>query len=344
MRIRFLLLTAILVVVLTSATPALELREDAEWKQQFLGAWGSDPVVTRLVSSTRTNWQMIATLAKEHSEKGRAALLRIAYGEIGKSYAERAAQRYVYSLQNKSEARALLGSSDESVINAGLRALVGQSVDPRLLGRLDEVLNSNSSRLRAVAARVLGRDRQAPLRKKLDLIAQSIATTEKCYDVSRPGPGGGESWFRARFTQGEDSLGEQAFALSELGELSLEELRDLPLPEPGLAHDFMIVGRGQAKDGTIWPDLRAVVMKSPSAYARLLGLEVLLRHQQDEDVLKIVAEKDPLVAEATRFYFRKEGADMSLENTLHPKIYPLRFMAQQGLREIADRKKFLKSE
>jgi hypothetical protein len=89
---------------------------------------------------------------------------------------------------------------------------------------------------------------------------------------------------------------------------------------------------------TIWslaqPELRGVLLNSSSAWARIAALDLVVTEPTSEDLaaVRTLAESDPLQAKPTPFYFRMPSADQTLEDKKDARIYPLRFLADQGLK------------
>ena len=168
-----------------------------------------------------------------------AALLRIAYGEIGAVDAVFAGDVYASSLTNRAEARALLAASQAGVVAMGLRVLPGQPVDASLLDRLAVILQWDSARLRYLAADVLAGDPlKGNARRKAELVLESMKTTLQCRDAEVR-VGGHPGNFHHLWRCAEISLVRQASALARICDTIPEFLLEMDLPEQGCAHDLL---------------------------------------------------------------------------------------------------------
>ncbi len=312
---------------------------DQAWtREAFLGIHANDPEVTRLVQSARTNSEFSLELRSPRTDSARAALLRIAYGESGDSgrvnAAAFAAGCYVDSLEDKSGARALLIATNREVVDCGLRALRGRPVDAELFARLKVILLSDSARLRATAAKVLGDDKGgATAEDKVHVVLESMKTVEDCKDASRKVLVG-EPFFFHPWSWAEIALDRQACAMADIIGRPPPIHMDMPLPPVGMARDFVIIARAKIGDSTIRLELREVCLRSGSVWARIAAVGLLLEGPTSEDIatVKKVAESDPFQARPTPFYFRMPDADRSLKSRTEAKIYPVRYLAQQGLK------------
>lgn len=314
---------------------------DTWLKTTFLGRWEGDSVVNSFVLRAATNREFVAKLGQMRAAQAQGALLRIAYGEIGDWRAPEAANYYVNSLTNKSEARVLLAASNSKVINEGLRGLWvgGVPVDAELFERLQVIARSDSAETRGKVAKILSTDTNTALAApKGHVIIESMRTTLQCQDASAPVITG-ESFFSGYWSRSDVSLGEQAQALGQIaGRTPGFSLEDIP-QGPELLNDFMVLARAVAKQPSDRPDLRRVLTRSQSSYVRFLAL-LAFEQGPDKNVddiaaLKRMAEEDPFAAKPLApYYFRMPGADQSLRGKGDAMIYPLRFLAEQVVKQI----------
>ena len=304
----------------------------------FLGPKAMEAEVTALVRGAATNSLALRQLGNARTEHGRAALLRIAYGENAGRDTTFAAFSYAHSLEDKSQARALLVAKDPEAVVAGLLALIGQQVDPNLLARLSVLMQATHCRIREYGAAVLtGDTNAATAAEKARLIIDSMNSTPSCEDAqSRTSVD--EAWFFHPWEYQELALKAQAFALGRMKGITPEFLSNVPLPGSGIPRDYLLLAKDAAGDKSTYPELRRALTNSSSILLRFEVLARLLASPDAEDlaVVRKVAEGDPFVAEPTFWYFMKPGADKTLEFARNPRIYPLRIQAQQGLNRLAE--------
>jgi len=273
------------------------------------------------------------------TDESQAALLRIAYGEIGDWRAPQAAGKWSRNLTNRPDARALLAAQNLDVQKEGFRELCGQPLDEALFGRAAMALTNGSVGLRWNIARLLQMDTNAALaERKAALIVDSMKSTMTCRDAKHLTNIGVETFFQDdKVHSGELILWQQAHLLGITKGVTPHKIREALGSETGIVADFAAVALATTGDATTRVELYRVLTNSHSLTARFAALSCLSWKPQSEDVpaLKWVAANDSFQSKPVDpFYFRMAGADQSLRGKKDAKIYPLRFMADQALKRI----------
>lgn len=339
----------------------------------FLSEFGKSDEATELLREVLANptyndvLNRIRLLGSTTTETTRAALLRIAYGDIGPQYVVPGARAFVRSLTNQSQARALLIAPQDEAIEIGFRALVGQPLGEALLARAAMGLTNDSIRLREVVACLLQADTNTTLAAiKTELLASSMKSTLECTDANQPVNLTGEAFFDdARTPYGEWSLREQACLLGKTKGVTVQMIREALGAERGVVRDFTVLAMAYAStpamqvatgtvaerkaaltlfatndpsffrgDQAVCAELYGVLTNSPNLTARFSAMSFLSwRPQQcDRAALDWVAKHDPFKSRPSPRYFMMPDADRSLENRYDAMIFPLRILAEQSLR------------
>lgn len=366
----------VLVGLAILAWPTLVARAstNAMWdRQEFLGQLGNGPEVDRLVHAVARKPDYYAAsdeirvLEKTRTDQARAALLRIAYGEIGQQHVEEAAIYYAASLEDKSQGRALLVSNHPKVLETGFRTVIGQPLDEALLERVATAITNDSVALRRFIAMLLQADINIALAAiKTELLARSMKSTLECSDANQPINLVGESFFdEDRIPFGEWGLREQASLLGRTKGVTVPMIREALGAERGVVRDFAVLAMAYAStpamqvpiatvaerkaaltlfatndssffrgDPAVCAELYGVLTNSPNLTARFSAMSFLSwRPQQcDRAALDWVAKHDPFKSRPSPRYFMMPDADRSLENRYDAMIFPLRSLAEQSLR------------
>lgn len=345
---------------------------DEVWtRQAFLGEFANDAEVNRMVRAVVTKptyadaLNEIEALEKMRSPKTRAALLRIAYGEIGQQYAKYGASAYASVIEGQWQARALLVSFDLEIVTEGFRRLIGQPLDEELFARAAVALTNDSLDLRRSITGVFQADTNSALAaRKVVLIVQSMKTTLDCRDADRAEPSR-DNFYYDSFTAGEASLWIQAVHLGGVRGVTTQMIQDALGSERGVVRDFATIAMAHAStparhvplgtlaerkealaifaaadtsffsgDVAVRSELHGVLTNSPNVTARVAALSFLSWRPQpiDEAALKWVASNDTYRAKPTPRYYRMPGVDSSLESKLDAEIHPLRIEAEKILK------------
>lgn len=340
----------------------------------FLGAFEHNAEANQLLRNILTKktydeaCEEIASLKRKRSDAARAALLRAAYGEIGPQYVGLAASVYVNSLEDRAQAAALLAASDSGVLECGFHALRGQPLTEALLAKAATAITNDSFGLRWNTASFLQMDTNTAFAaRKASLLARAMQTTLKRREA-RDLHQEQEAFFEDRLPRGEQELWTQAGLLGRTKGVTVQMILESLGSETGIVHDFAVLAMANASsparhvptdtledrkaalklyatndpaffrgDPAVCAELHGVVTNSPSVTARLAALTFLTWRPQSEDkpVFEWVAANDTFKSKpADPFYFRMAGADQSLRGKRDAAIYPLRFLAEQALKQI----------
>ena len=371
----------VLVGLLILAWPTLVARAstNAMWdRQEFLSQLGNGPEVDRLVHAVARKPDYYAAsdeiraLGKTRTDQARAALLRIAYGEIGQQHVEEAAIYYAASLEDKSQARALLVASDLDVLESGFRELCGQPLDEALLARAATAITNDSLGRLWNIARLFQMDTNGVLaERKATLIVGCMKTSLTCTGakgLQRES----EFFFEDGLPRGESHLSIQASLLGRTKGVTVQMIRDALGSETGVVRDFAVLAMAYAStpsrhvpydtiaqrklaltiyatndpafflgDIVVRKQLHEVLKTSLSLTARFAAMSFLSWRPQPEDIpaFEWVAANDSFKSKPVEpIYFRMAGANQSLRGKKDAEIYPLRFLAEQTLKQLDHQK------
>ena len=331
-------LVAAVVIGLTSGVWSLQAAAENHWnRDHFLGSWRGDVEATHLVSAARKDPRVISKLANERTDAARAALLRIAYGELGEGpSAAYASGLYVASLENKTDARALLVATNFDVVVTGVRAILGQPIDPELMSMVQRLMRCDSARVRGLTAKLIRLDTNKDTAvEKAEAIARSMATTSGCVDANDP-VATGELWFDHYWRQAELSLAEQAYALVKIESVPADFISDLEWNEAALAEEFLSIARAACGDTAARPKLSNILLDSESPLARMMSLSVLRIDPDSGELAAIerMAQYDRFQAKPNARYAEVETRKRVETETSGGLVYALRVMARQALEDL----------
>jgi len=337
MSCRYVLVNALLGVCMAASAVDNQAGTDTipmPTKECFLGALANDADVNRLVLTVKTNYGFIGKLGKEKSEKARAALLRIAYGEIGDHYVINAASWFRMSLEDKCLARPLLVADNPEVCDCGLGATKGCHVDGQLFALLKRCLCLDSALTRHNAAWVLAASTDDGLSKaKAELILESMKTTLATKDSKRKITFGTEMAYQNIWPIGEYSLSEQAKLLGKLPGIASETLRLAAPNEDGPVRNYMTLARAYAGDNGVKNDVKRLLKESQSERLRLCAVEAFaaLANKDDIPFLQTIAETDPSHREAVAGHYQESDARVVDGETV---VFPVRMAAGEVVKSL----------
>ena len=291
-----------------------------------------------------SDYKFMRKLGEMGTEQARAAMLRIAYGEIGGQYVGYAASVYARTLREKCQVRALLVSDSEKCLEAGLAPLMRLRLyecvmDRELFELLRRTIRFDSALLRSSSADAMQATAGTNYGSTVaQLIVDSMKTTLQTKDANQMiavGPDHinfSESWKR-----GEYSLSEQALALGRVKGLPLRRLAELTPSEPGLVWEAVLLARFVAGEEAVRSEFYHLLTNCPSARLRWVGLHTIFRlplrqedslhrHRLTEEeitVVKRMAETDPYEVAGFPEENQKKG----------PKVFPIREKADFLLRD-----------
>ena len=358
-----------LTVCLLACSPA-RVRCDDWSTVTFVGKWASDLNVRRHVAIAQTNMLYLDVLANMRTEESQAALLRIAYGEIGDWRAPQAAGKWSQNLISPVNARALLAARNLDVQKEGFRKLSGHPLDNALLAKASQALTNDLVQIREIIARLFLSDTNLALtEEKVRLISRSMKTTLACRDAGRL-ERSMENFCEDGLPAGEVALWVQAGSLGKMEGVTVGMIREHLGSETGVLHEFEILAIAYASNpaarvrhatlaerqlaqaiyATNGPafflgdiaarkQLHGVLRNSESLTARFAAISFLSWRPQREDipVFEWVAANDSFISKPVDpDYFQMAGADQSLRGKKDATIYPLRFMAEQNLKRIRE--------
>ena len=267
----------------------------------------------------------IGALKAIRSPAARQALLDVATGGAAakhRSIRRRAAGAFVATLDDRSEARRLLVSDDSGVQKVGLLAIAGQALDARLVGRLDDLLDSENDFVRWSAAKVMGQDPRAGFAsEKVRALVDAVAAASKS-------PRANERLPRSSYTRAERDHYCYIRALSAMRG-ALPEMQRISRTAKGVSHDVMIIARGLQGDTSARPDTLTILHSPKGGMTRVSVVKAMGRVGGKADIalLKQIAETDPLVRERYR-----DVGPISVEN-----FYPVREAASRAISDIEAR-------
>ena len=261
--------------------------------------------------------------------KARQVLLDVALrrGETFdlKPYATKAARAYVASAADKSDARKLLVTQDESVLWVALDGLRGQPVDDLLLEKLGSALRSDEMSLRMIAARVLAED-PSPDRAeaKVELLLESLRTVPKMTDIDK-------TWWPGYLTLAEGLYYHFIDNLAKMPGAD-EPLRQAMSRATGIEQACLVLARalrGDQGDREVDDALRKLLTDPGAGILRARAAYILEETGKPQDlvVLRRVAESDPLQ--------RKRGGCMMPQ--AEELFFPVREACRQAVKAIESR-------
>ncbi|MBM4035509.1 MAG: hypothetical protein FJ291_27520 [Planctomycetes bacterium] len=257
------------------------------------------------------------------SPKAQQALLDIALGKLPvdtqPSLKAWASQAYLAGLKDKAEARKLLASDVDGVLNNALLALKGQAVDAELLARIRELLKSEVLAIRLAAAAVLRDDPGEGL---------AAAKVAAILDVIRNVPKraeGDKVWWPGNFTLAEGEYHGYIQALAEM------RGADTPLNEitpklSGPPRACAVLARAHRGDRTARAGILRLAVDPEAGRMREWAVRALARIGEagDRKLLETIAATDPLS--------RERGGCMAPMN--QERFFPVRDAAREALKAL----------
>lgn len=296
------------------------------WKT--LGA-RSDEAVGRLMEEFWLSvdyayrWRTITALGKLNSARSRQALLELALRaeKDDLPWVRGAAQQYVSTLTDKSEARRLLASNDIVVLQQAAMGLRGAVIDKEIIGRVLELTKSLDPDLRRLVVGVLGNDPSGQFApEKVAAIVQAIpaiATMDKADAVAWPG-----SW-----TKAEVHYREYIGALAGMANAAKPIADEIVRAKAGeTAWRCLVLARALGGDAKARPELLRILQDSDAGLFRAWAAQALVEIATSDDLalLREVAEKDPMQ--------REQGGCIAPQNK--QLYYPVRQAAQQAIKAL----------
>lgn len=232
------------------------------------------------------------------SPKAQQALLHIALGRTAvrtqRSLKTGASRAYLAAARDKAEARKLLTSDVDGVVNNALLALKGQPIDTTMLARLKELLQAKNMHMAICwsAASVLAEDPRA------ELAAQKVAAILGAIPNVKDMPKANEIYWPGNFTYAEATYRRYTRSLAKMRGAD-GPLKDATARARGPTRGCVILARAERGDRAVREDIRKL-SQDPDAgrmrawAARALGL---IGEPEDLKLLEKIAESDPLERE-----------------------------------------------
>jgi len=262
----------------------------------------TDEAVDRLMAKFWTTglndyrYRMIRLLAIVKTPRARQTLLGIAVSGARKPFgtlAANAAARYVASITDKSQAAALLASSDLRVLQEGVRGLTGTQLSRKTFDRLVALMRmrSDDGHLQFLIVRMFAADATETFAEaKVAAIVGGIgriATMPKADDVALPGSG---TYAEARYRSYIDALAKLAPGGARLAGPMGKAKRNTP------TWRCLVLGRAFAGDRAVRADVRTVLADPAAGIFRAWAAEGLghIGTKEDLPLLRRVAKTDPM--------------------------------------------------
>jgi len=268
----------------------------------------------------------VRILERLATPKAKAALIDISLGRTAAdlpSLKQWAASSYIRTLNDKTEARALLSGEDAGVVNVALLAIQGIRLDRPLMERLRAVLarqdkepNMRMTLFRA-AASVMAADPGSELAgEKVDAILATAGQMPDMPDAGRfPKQLSG-----TRLTFAEINQADSLRCLSRMKNADAP-LREAVGRRAGLSRDIACIALAKRGDVSMRPEMLRILQDDTAGLLRMWAAEGLgiAGTSEDAPLLKKLAESDPLE--------REEVNDVGPRSR---KVYPVRQAARRG--------------
>lgn len=267
----------------------------------------------------------VRVLERVNSEKSRALLKKLALGEIQvpqanlQSWAAGALLRC-----DKSQARSLLASRTDEVLETALIGLREAEIDEALMKELRPHIQSANSHTRFLAALAISRGSPAEL--AWPSILEAIRKVEEIPNLDAMDPSSG--YHSDQLTTREANLFQ---FISVLGQVKVSEavIREASKGLSGRTRDILLLGLAFRGDASVHDDIVRIAHDPDAGLFRGLAASSLEKIGTPEDLplLRKLVESDPLV---------REGGGM-VRLTGGGANYPVRRMAKQAVGTIERR-------
>lgn len=234
----------------------------------------------------------LAELEKLKTEEARKVLLDVALGRRASESKLMAARRYVWALDDKSQARKLLQSSDLEVCTVGLEGLKGVPIDRELMSQLKTLLQAPEVRVRSWVAFVyLADPNDTFLQEKAEAILRSLDTIDSTADFNKMTAygGTGDMW-----SLGGISCFHLSQALAGMKGTKVDLLQQLTPAKAGIARDCVFIARAWLGDISVKKELYRISQESLIPMIRYRAIQPFERYGDRDDliVLRRVASTD----------------------------------------------------
>lgn len=243
----------------------------------------------------------LGQLGIRRTDEARVLLLKAAYGAYGRANEERAARCFVNSLDDRSQARALLNMTNTTALGAVLAAMYGLPIDPSLLTEIQRLLGSPSLYVRGNCVGLIEKDPSGlhgpeKVRMMLDSLQSAMTLPTATQFEGIHGYAVGE-WTR---------LGAFAFditrTLSESKGIEPAMLEQETPRRSGLVRECLIVARGWRGDRNVKAELRQVMDGGTLPEVRVLAVNSFetMAEPADRAVLERIASQDPFAVKVPK--------------------------------------------
>ncbi|MHB9007479.1 MAG: hypothetical protein ACYDC1_11170, partial [Limisphaerales bacterium] len=249
-------------------------------------------------SSSRQRHDILRELGTRRTADAREVLLAVVLGKHGNLHREWATSCYLQSLDDKSQAKALLRADSDDAVGRSLAKMYGLPIDSSLLTEIQRLLGSPSLYVRGNCVDLIERDPSGlhgPEKARLMLDSLQSATALPTATQFRNSHG---------FAVGEwTQLGAFAFNItSTLSEAKGIDPATLEQETPrwsGLVRECLIVARGWRGDRSIKAELLQVMEHGALPELRVLAVHSFqtMAEPADRAVLERIANTDPFAVQ-----------------------------------------------
>jgi hypothetical protein len=239
-------------------------------------------------------------LGQRRTAGARKLLLQIALGEFGKRDVGPATTYFLQSLEDKSEARALLRSDNDYIVGPALSAMRGIALDAGLWEEIWPRMESSDLWLRFTCVGLLQDDPAGfdPVAKVSALLASLTSAVDLPAAKERSGFDG---MVISGHTQLDDYFSALTRTLASAKDVTVEVLRGQTPAEDGLAREAVIIARRRRGDREVASEIRQVMETGHVTMARLMAIEMRVPRDgrfsalepEEIEVLRRVASTDP---------------------------------------------------
>ena len=241
------------------------------------------------------------------------------------SLRQHAAMTFLASIEDRSEARALLASSDAGIKAITLKALTGQPLDETLWqaareGFLSEGSGPEAKGLRMVSAAVLAEDPGSALaEEKTQMILDAIRNVWTRPDADK-------FLWSSYYTLGEDALYHYIRCLAAIQGAD-DALEAASRAETGFVRDSLAIARAQRGDASVRPQITRILKAQERGHIRAWAAECLsvIGTEEDLPLLRDLESSDPFEPE--------NKGDLIMGEP----IYPVRSAAARSIKAIQAR-------
>jgi hypothetical protein len=230
----------------------------------------------------------VLVLKAVNSERSRSLLHRIAMGEFKFGNEGWAAGALIEI--DKSEAWALLASTNSAVLPQVLKIIDGQPIDEKYLASLKKGLANKDPFVRWRITEILVNEPTGKyFNEAIAAIGKTLSEVENMPDFNKPRPGTG-------LTMGE-SYYSYFFNMFSKQRLDLQVIQNIAKPLKGRARDVLLITLARRGDTSVHDEMIRIAKDPQAEMFRVWAVRTLLLIGTPDDLplLRSLAESDPLV-------------------------------------------------